>query len=81
MVPSAIWRGCGTRPRRPPPRQDRRADAEAGEDLPAVQALLGHASPDTTQVYAHPDTLNRSPADTIDQRMAAAAERRTRHAR
>ncbi|MET9064408.1 tyrosine-type recombinase/integrase [Streptosporangium sandarakinum] len=54
---------------------------DAGEDLSVVQAMLGHASPDTTQVYAHPDTLDRSPADRIDQRMAAAAERRTRHAR
>ncbi|MFD8563121.1 tyrosine-type recombinase/integrase [Streptosporangium canum] len=52
---------------------------DAGEDLAVVQALLGHASPETTQVYAHPDTLNLSPADKIDQRLAAAVERRTWH--
>ncbi|MGW3367821.1 hypothetical protein ACWDOR_33275 [Streptosporangium canum] len=40
---------------------------------------LGPASPETTQVYARPDTLNLSPADKIDQRLAAAVERRTRH--
>ncbi|MFI6883836.1 tyrosine-type recombinase/integrase [Streptosporangium canum] len=51
---------------------------DSGEDLAVVQALLGHASPETTQVYAHPDTLNLSPADKIDQRLAAAVERRTR---
>ncbi|WP_434096276.1 hypothetical protein [Streptosporangium roseum] len=51
---------------------------DAGEDLAVVQALLGHASPETTQVYAHPDTLTPSPADKIDQRLAAAVERRTR---
>ncbi|WP_433358746.1 tyrosine-type recombinase/integrase [Streptosporangium sp. CA-115845] len=52
---------------------------DADEDLAVVQALLGHASPETTQVYAHPDTLNRSPADKIDQRLAATVARRTRH--
>lgn len=52
---------------------------EAGEELSAVQALLGHASPDTTQIYAHPKSLNLSPTQRIDQRLASAVERRTRH--
>ncbi|MGV9601323.1 tyrosine-type recombinase/integrase [Streptosporangium sandarakinum] len=46
---------------------------DAGENLSVLQVLLGHAGPDTTQVYADPDTLNRSPADTIGQRNAAPA--------
>ncbi|MGC5016334.1 tyrosine-type recombinase/integrase [Streptosporangium sp. DT93] len=52
---------------------------EAGEELSAVQALLGHASPDTTQIYAHPKSLNLSPTQRIDQRLATAVERHTRH--
>ncbi|WP_030926446.1 tyrosine-type recombinase/integrase [Streptosporangium amethystogenes] len=41
-----------------------------GEPLEAVQALLGHASPNTTHAYDRADQLHYSCAYRFDQRMA-----------
>ncbi|MER6008998.1 tyrosine-type recombinase/integrase [Nonomuraea angiospora] len=51
---------------------------EAGEPIDVVQALLGHADPRTTQTYAHPDHLARSPAHRADHRLAIALGREPR---
>ncbi|MFF4624675.1 tyrosine-type recombinase/integrase [Nonomuraea jabiensis] len=51
---------------------------DAGEPIDVVQALLGHADPRTTQTYAHPDHLARSPAHRADRRLAIALGRQPR---